>query len=70
MVKKDEKASINEALRGLPGVDTLLKSNGLSGAIKSYSLALVTEAVQEVLETLREAVGSELIEAPGEERRL
>ena len=67
MAKRADKGSANEALRGLPGVDTLLGAEGLRAVIECHSRALVTEAVQEVLETIREAVSSGLMDAPGEE---
>ena len=66
MTKRAEKEGTNEALRGLPGVDKLLKSSGLKATITCHSRALVTGAVQETLEALREAVLSGLMDAPSE----
>ncbi|MBE9531374.1 MAG: L-seryl-tRNA(Sec) selenium transferase, partial [Proteobacteria bacterium] len=66
MVKNKKDGSTDSSLRGLPGVDALLKSKGLSTAIKAHSLSLVTGCVRESLDAVREAVSSGLIEMPGE----
>jgi L-seryl-tRNA(Ser) seleniumtransferase len=52
-------------LRGLPSVDTLLGTSALKAAIKCHSKALVTEVVRGYLESVREAVSSGDISAPG-----
>ena len=64
MAKKSKEASIDSPLRGLPGVDTLCKSKGLTRAMKSNSASLVTFAVRETLEAIRETVASDLMALP------